>query len=285
MELTADLGWAFAVGIIAQLIDGAIGMGYGITASAFLATLGLPPAAASATVHAAEIATTGISSLSHAWFRNLDKRIFFSLLLPGVLGGVLGASLLSYVPTEAIRPFVWCYLLLVSIFVLARVLLQKKPLVVGKPGPALGGIAGFLDAIGGGGWGTIVTSTMVARGVPPRYAIGTANAVEFFVTLSISAAFWFQLGAFRYDLVIALLLGGAVAAPVAAWVTKWVPQRAAGIAVGTAVFLLGVTGLYNSLGSTAVAAPVEMHATTTQSASAPAPQQTPEQNDSPDTRP
>jgi uncharacterized membrane protein YfcA len=249
MELAPEVGFGvlFAVGFIAQVIDGALGMGYGITASAFLVSLGLPPAVTSATIHTVEIATTGVSSLSHAWFRNLNRGIFFSLLLPGVIGGVLGATLLARTPADLIRPFVWAYLLLTSVFVLARVLLNRKPLTVGKPGPALGGVAGFLDAVGGGGWGTITTSTMIARGIPPRYAIGTANAAEFFVTVAISATLWLHLETLRWDLIVALLLGGAVAAPLAAWITKHIPQRAAATAVGLVVFALGATGLVTSL--------------------------------------
>lgn len=247
MELSGEFGWLLLVGFLAQLIDGTIGMGYGLTASAFLATLGIPPAVASATVHAAEVATTGLSGLSHAWFRNLDRRIFFSLLLPGVAGGITGALLLTQVPGERLRPFVWAYLLVISLLLLARVLWNRSAFSVARPGPALGASAGFLDAVGGGGWGTITTSTMVARGTPPRYAIGTANAVEFFVTIAISVTLWVGLGSFRWDLIIALLIGGAAAAPLAGWITQRVPQRASAVAVGLAVFALGVGGLYGTL--------------------------------------
>ncbi|TLY57367.1 MAG: molybdate ABC transporter permease subunit [Gammaproteobacteria bacterium] len=146
----------------------------------------MPPAITSATVHAAETVTAGVSSASHARFRNIDRRIFVSLLLPGVLGGMLGATLLAHVPAHTVRPFVWAYLLATSLVVLARVILKRSPLRAGAQGPALGAVAGFLDAIGGGGWGTIVTSTMIARGVTPRYAIGTSNAVVFFVALTTS---------------------------------------------------------------------------------------------------
>jgi len=125
--------------------------------------------------------------------------------------------------------------------------LKRTPLRSAGQGPLLGGIAGFLDALGGGGWGTIVTSTMVARGVTPRYAIGTSNAVIFFVASATCATLWLHLGTMRYDMVLALLIGGAAAAPVAAWVTRHVPQRAAAMAVGLAVFALGVTGLVSTL--------------------------------------
>ena len=248
MAVSPDVPWLVAVGFLAQLVDGCVGMGYGISASSILATLGVPPAITSATVHAAETVTAGVSSASHAWFRNIDRRIFFSLLLPGVLGGMLGATLLAHVPAHTVRPFVWAYLLTTSLVVLARVILKRSPLRAGVQGPALGAVAGFLDAIGGGGWGTIVTSTMIARGVTPRYAIGTSNAVVFFVALTTSVTLWLQLGRMRYDMVPALLIGGAAAAPIAAWVTSRVPQRAATAAVGVIVFVLGAAGLFVTLG-------------------------------------
>jgi uncharacterized protein len=247
MAPTPELSLLVAIGFAAQLINGSVGMGYGLIASACLAALGIPPAPTSATVHAALVATTGVSGASHAWFRNLDRRMFISLLVPGVIGGVLGASVLAHLPTRVIQPFVWGYLLIASLFVLGRVILRRKPLTVDAQGPGLGGIAGFLDAVGGGGWGTITTSTMIARGIPPRFAIGTANAVEFFVTLAISVTLWFQIGRPRYDMVLALLIGGATAAPVSAWLTRQLPARAAATAVGLVVFALGATGLFATL--------------------------------------
>jgi hypothetical protein len=247
MTVAPEVPWLVAVGFVAQLIDGCVGMGYGISASSILATLGVPPAITSATVHAAETVTAGVSSASHAWFRNIDRRIFFSLLAPGVLGGILGATLLARVPTHTVRPFVWAYLLATSLVVLGRVIFKRSPLRLGAQGPLLGLVAGFLDAIGGGGWGTIVTSTMVARGVTPRYAIGTSNAVVFFVALATSLTLWLQLGTMRYDMVLALLIGGAAAAPIAAWITSRVPQRAATAVVGLLVFVLGATGLITTL--------------------------------------
>jgi uncharacterized protein len=247
MALAPEVPWLVGVGFIAQLIDGCVGMGYGISASSILATLGVPPAVTSATVHAAEAVTAGVSSASHAWFRNIDRRILLSLVVPGVIGGVLGASLLARVPAATVRPFVWAYLLATSLVVLSRVFLRREKLLAGPQGPVLGAVAGFLDAIGGGGWGTIVTSTMIARGVPPRYAIGTSNAAIFFVAIGTCLTLWAHLGTMRYDMVIALLIGGAVAAPIAAYVTRHVPQRAAAAAVGVVVFLLGASGLYATL--------------------------------------
>src|SRR2546423_2498864 len=181
MTVAPEVPSLVAVGFIAQLIDGCVGMGCGLPASSILATRGVPPAISSATVRAAETVTAGVSSASHAWFRNIDRSIFFSLLVPGVIGGVLGATLLAHVPAHTVRPFVWAYLLATSLVVLGRVILQRSPLRVGAQGPALGAVAGFLDAIGGGGWGTIVTSAMIARRVTPPHAIGTAHAVIFFL--------------------------------------------------------------------------------------------------------
>jgi uncharacterized protein len=243
MRLAPEVPWLVGVGFIAQMIDGCVGMGYGISSSSILATLGVPPAVTSGTVHAAEVVTAGVSGVSHAWFRNIDRRILLSLVIPGVIGGVLGASLLARVPTQRVRPFIWAYLIATSLVVLSRALLRRTPLEAGPQGPLLGAIAGFLDAIGGGGWGTIVSSTMVARGVPPRYAIGTANAAIFFVAIATSLTLWVHLGTLRYDMVLALLVGGAVAAPIAAWVTGRVPQRLAATAVGLVVLALGMLGL------------------------------------------
>ncbi|HYL02568.1 MAG TPA: sulfite exporter TauE/SafE family protein [Steroidobacteraceae bacterium] len=245
--MAPEVPWLVGVGFIAQLIDGCVGTGYGISSSAILATLGVPPAITSATVHAAEVVTAGVSSASHAWFRNIDRRIFFSLLVPGVIGGVLGAGVLAHAPVHAVRPFIWAYLIATSLVVLGRVLRRREPLAARAQGPALGAIAGFLDAIGGGGWGTIVSSTMIARGVTPRFAIGTSNAVICFVALAISLTLWTQIGKMRYDMVIALLIGGAAAAPLAAWVTRHVPHRVAATAVGLVVFALGATGLVSAL--------------------------------------
>ena len=232
------------VGFAAQLIDGALGMAYGISASAFLTTMGHPPAFVSATVHAAEVFTTGASGLSHAWFKNLDRQIFFKLVLPGMAGGAIGAWLLGSLDGDMLKPIVWIYLLLTGILLLRRAYRPGEPKLARAPSHALGGAAGFLDAIGGGGWGTLTTPTLIARGVPPRYAIGTANAAEFFVTLTISITFLFTFDWRRFDLVIALLGGGVLAAPLGALIAKHVPPRAAMLVIGLLVVGLAINGLW-----------------------------------------
>ena len=138
----------------------------------------MPPAITSATVHAAETVTAGVSSASHARFRNIDRRIFFSLLLPGVLGGMLGATLLAHVPAHTVRPFVWAYLLATSLVVLARVILKRSPLRVGTQGPALGAVAGFLDAIGGGAAAAPIAARVTSR-VPQRAATAAVGVIVF----------------------------------------------------------------------------------------------------------
>jgi len=228
------------VGFLAQLIDGALGMAYGVSASAFLATMGHPPAFVSATVHAAEVVTTGASGLSHAWFRNLDRKIFFRLVLPGMVGGALGAYLLTSLDGSVLRPFVWGWLLLTGILLLRRAFRRDEPGLARAPSHALGGIAGFLDAIGGGGWGPIVTSTLLARGNHTRYTIGTVNAVEFFVTLTSSAVFPAALGVQHWNIVLGLALGGLCAAPVGGYLAKRVPHRPMMAAVG--LLIVGTSG-------------------------------------------
>ena len=218
------------VGFAAQLIDGALGMAYGVSASAFLATLGHPPAFVSATVHAAEVVTTGASGLSHAWFRNLDRKVFMRLVLPGMVGGAVGAYLLSEVDGSLIRPFVWAYLFIAGVLLLRRAFRQVMPELLRAPSHALGG-------------GMVTTPTLIARGMPPRYAIGTANAAEFFVTLSISITFLFTFDWRRFDLVIALLGGGVLAAPIGALVAKHIPARFAMVLVGLVVMGLSANGL------------------------------------------
>ena len=180
--MTNDVLLFIVIGFAAQIVDGAIGMAYGITASTILLSMGVPPATASASVHAAEVFTTAASGTAHWRMGNVDRKLVARLAVPGMIGGGIGAYILATVPGDRIRPIVSAYLLVMGIVVLWRAIWktpieQKPPKQVG----ALGMFGGFLDAIGGGGWGAMVTTTLIGRGATPRMAIGSANVAEFFV--------------------------------------------------------------------------------------------------------
>jgi uncharacterized protein len=259
MELSADI-WAglshgfllfFLVGFIAQLVDGALGMAYGVISSSVLLAFGVPPAQASAMIHAAECFTTGASGASHMAHRNVDWRLFFRLAPAGVIGGAVGAYVLTGFNPTFIKAIVIAYLGLLGLLMLARALrgLKDEPPHLKHVVP-LGLAGGFLDASGGGGWGPVVTSTLLGRGHAPRYVIGSVNTAEFFVTLAISAAFvWTMLtGRLNFEGGLAgagsalagLVLGGLIAAPLAGYVTKIVPARILMAAVGVLVVSLAL---------------------------------------------
>jgi len=239
------------VGFIAQLIDGALGMAYGVSSNSFLLGIGVPPAAASASVHMAEVVTTAISGASHWRLGNLDRKLVKSLLLPGALGAVVGAYILTNAPGDLLKPFIAVYLLIMGVIILAKGLNRdhKEQKVISHIS-ALGVVGGFFDAIGGGGWGPIVTSTLIARGNNPRFTIGSVNFSEFFITFSQSVIFVFTLQFGLYwKVILGLLIGGAVAAPLAAVVTKKLPVRPLMLLVGVLIILLSIRTLYLALAS------------------------------------
>ncbi len=235
------------VGFIAQLIDGALGMLYGITSTTFLLSLGITPAIASASVHSSEIVTSGISGFFHMKFGNIDKELFRKLLLPGIAGGIIGAYVLTAIPGKELTPFVSLYLLAVGLMVLRKALDGAKMIKVKTKLAPLGFAGGFLDAIGGGGWGPIVTSTLIARGNSPRFAIGSVNLVEFFVTVAEAATFFMLIGLVHWQIILGLIIGGALAAPLAAYVCKKLPAKALMTAVGVLIILLSLRTLYEVL--------------------------------------
>lgn len=236
------LGYVVA-GFLAQLVDGALGMAYGVTASSLLLTFGMPPAATSATVHAAECLTTGASAVSHHAFGNVDRILMRRLLLPGVLGAVCGAYLLTRLPGDALRPYVAGYLLVMGCVIVLKAFRPFPPRNVTTHLAPLGFFGALVDAIGGGGWGPIVASTLVARGNHPRRTIGTVNAVEFFVTVAASVTFFLTLGLTHWPVIAALAVGGVLAAPLGAWACRRVPLKPLMVAVGVLVALLSVRTL------------------------------------------
>lgn len=237
------------VGVLAQAVDGALGMAYGVISSSVLLALGVPPATASASVHAAEVFTTAASAGSHAWHRNVEWRLFAPLAVAGVVGGVLGAYVLTGIEGDVIKPFIVAYLALIGVWILWRAGHDVRPrrLPAWVTGP-VGVVGGFLDAIGGGGWGPTVSSTMVGAGQEPRKAIGTVNTAEFFLTVAISATFvwalvtghWAEAGALENHLaaVAGLVVGGLIAAPFAGLIVKKVPRKVLTYAVGGLLLIL-----------------------------------------------
>lgn len=228
------------IGFGAQIIDGALGMAYGVTSTSFLLTFGVSPAAASASVHTAEIFASGASGLSHLRFGNVDRELFRKLLLPGIVGGIVGAYILTVLPGERIKPLVALYLLVMGVIILRKALGRVPGAGIKARLAPLGLAGGFFDAIGGGGWGPIVTSTLVARGERPRFAIGSVNLAEFFVTVAEAATFFLALGLVHWKVIVGLTIGGVTAAPLAAYVCKRLPARALMIMVGVLIVALSV---------------------------------------------
>lgn len=237
-----------AVGFAAQLVDGAIGMAYGVSATSVLLSLGIAPAIASASVHAAEVFTTGASGLAHWRAGNVRREVMWRLALPGMIGGAAGAYVLSGLPGETIRPAISAYLLLIGATILAKALRGPRvPPAQPRHVPALGLVGGFLDAVGGGGWGPLVVSTLIGGGGSPRYVIGSVNAAEFFVTTTVSATFVATIGLELWPIIAGLVLGGVLAAPFAAEVARRLPDRPLMILVGSIVILLSLRGLIQAV--------------------------------------
>ena len=239
-----------AVGFAAQLVDGALGMAFGVISNTMLvAVLGVPPAQASARVHVVECFTTAVSGISHLLHGNVDKALFFRLLIPGVIGGVMGAYVLTSLDASVVKPFVLLYLTGIGIYLFWRGLLYPPQGRVAKHVAPLGLVGGFLDAAGGGGWGPVVTSNLLIQGADPRKVVGTVNTVEFFLTICVSAAFIYKLGfADIAGATLGLLLGGIAAAPFGAYAAKRFAAKHMLIMVGVVLTLTSAFGVYRAWG-------------------------------------
>ncbi len=237
------------VGFLAQLVDGALGMAFGVISATALLTFGLSPAHASAIVHTAEVFTTGASAVSHAIHRNINRRLVIELALAGATGAIIGAYVLSNIDGRVIRPFVAAYLLVLGLSILLRAF-HPAPEQDVSPAYAtpLGVIGGFLDAIGGGGWGPIVTSTLLGSGHAPRMVIGSVNIAEFFVTVAAATTFFVQLGSMPMQALLGLVIGGVIAAPFGAYVVKRLPAGLLMVTVGLLVTGLAAYQIARSLG-------------------------------------
>jgi uncharacterized protein len=233
------------IGVMAQLVDGTLGMGYGATSTSFLISFGVPPAISSTGVHVAEMFTTGASAISHYKFKNINKRLVTYLLIPGVIGSVIGAYLLAdVIDGKVIKPFIAVYMIFLAIMIIIKGLRNNN---VKKKTKNLGILAifgGFMDAIGGGGWGPIVTSTLIGRGRDPRYTIGSVNAAEFAVSFASGITFLLFQGINGWQVIAGLIVGGVVAAPFGAFFVNKIQRKPMTIVVGVLIICLSIRTLY-----------------------------------------
>jgi siroheme synthase-like protein len=242
--------WMILAGFAAQLVDGALGMGYGVTCTTILLSLGVNLPVISGSIHTAEMFSSGISGYSHYRFGNVNKKLFRVLLIPGVIGAILGAIALSKLGVEYaeyVRPVLAAYTLILGLRILMSVFVKRKPKKVKRVG-WLAGAGGFLDSFGGGGWGPLVTSTLISKGRTPKYVIGSVSLTEFFVTLASAVTFFTMLGISHWQVIAGLILGGLLAAPIAARLVGKLPIRTMFIGVGGLVIFWSLRILLKSLG-------------------------------------
>jgi uncharacterized protein len=244
-----DFQFFMLAGFVAQMIDGALGMAYGVSASTVLLSFGVPPAAASASIHTSEIFTSGVSGLMHLKFQNVNKKLFKTLLLPGVIGAILGAFVLSSLEeyNNILKPVIAVYTLYLGAVILRKAFRKSKAKIKTKNIPSLATFGGFMDSVGGGGWGPIVSSTLIAGGRHPRYTIGSVNLTEFFVALASSLTFLAVIGISHWNIIAGLILGGIIAAPIAAILAKRLPVKAMMVVVGVLVILVSIRILYMTI--------------------------------------
>ncbi|WP_053365641.1 sulfite exporter TauE/SafE family protein [Bacillus sp. FJAT-27245] len=245
------------IGLAAQLVDGSLGMAYGVTSTSLLLMFGIAPAVASASVHMAEVVTTAASGVSHIRFGNVDKLVVKRLIIPGSIGAFIGACFLGSIPGHLIKPYISVFLLMLGVFVLYRFLFKFNPSK--KPAERkfgkkffipLGFIAGFFDATGGGGWGPIATPVLLTSNrMEPRKVIGSVDTSEFAIAVSSTIGFLLTLGwsTVNVQWVLALMIGGVIAAPIAAWLVKIIPTNLLGTLVGGIIILTNIRTLFGAL--------------------------------------
>jgi siroheme synthase-like protein len=242
-SLDKDFPWMLLAGFLAQMVDGALGMGYGVTSATILLSAGVNPAAISASIHTAEMFASGASGYSHYKFGNVNKKLFKALVIPGVLGAIAGAILLVFAGREYggyVRPFIACYTLFLGVKFIINAFTTVRKNKKFKQYKTLAGVGGFFDSFAGGGWGPIVTSTLINTGRSHKYAVGTVSLTEFFVTLASAFTFFTLIGVTHWQTIVALIVGGLIAAPLAAKLAGKLPKK-------TAFFLLGVLVIFWSI--------------------------------------
>ncbi len=242
--------WMILAGFLAQLVDGALGMGYGVTCTTFMLSLGINLPAISGSIHTAEMFSSGVSGYSHYKFGNVNKKLFKTLLIPGILGAIIGAYLLSKYGNEYanyIRPILACYTLFLGAKIIIAAFRKNRRSTKVKHVGWLAGAGGFLDSFGGGGWGPLVTSTLISKGRTPKYVIGSVSITEFFVTLSSAVTFFTMIGIGHWQVIAGLIIGGIIAAPLAARLVGKLPLKSMFIAVGSLVIIWSLRILWNAL--------------------------------------
>ncbi len=233
------------IGFLAQIIDGALGMAYGISATTFLLSIGTSPAIASASVHIAAVFTTGLSGIAHVKFGNVSKSLFTRLLVPGIIGAFCGVLFVTKLDSDLLRPLISLYLLIMGVFIIRKTITKRKQKKLGGSKIAkLALTGGFMDSAGGGGWGPIVTSTLVGAGQDPRSTIGSVNFAEFFLTLATAGFFSIFISTAPWTTVSGLVVGGLFAAPFAALLCKYLPVKFLMIIVGSVVSILSMINIF-----------------------------------------
>lgn len=234
------------IGIFAQLVDGTLGMGYGATSTSFLLCFGVNPATSSMAVHVAEMFTTGASAIAHYKFKNINEKLVLKLLVPGVLGAITGAYLLSnIIDGKIIKPYIAGYMMILAMVIIVKGFRKNR---VKKETKSIGLLAifgGFMDSIGGGGWGPIVTSTLMGRGGDPRYTIGSVNTAEFAISFASGITFILFDGISGWRVIAGLIIGGVIAAPISAYFVNKIPRKPITILVGLLLILLSMKTLVN----------------------------------------
>ncbi len=248
--LDKNFPWMVLAGFVAQLVDGALGMGYGVTSASILLSTGISPAAISGSIHTAEMFASGASGYSHYRFGNVNKKLFKTLVIPGVVGAIAGAFLLTYLGKQYqdwIRPVMAFYTLFLGVKIMLNAFRSQQAKKKFKNYRALAGLGGFLDSFGGGGWGPIVTTTLITKGRSPRFVIGTVSLTEFFVTLASAFTFFTLIGVSHWQTIIALIIGGFLAAPIAAKLAGKLPRKTSFILLGVLVIVWSIKILVNLL--------------------------------------
>ncbi len=235
------------IGFAAQLIDGSMGMGYKTSTTTLLLSAGVPPLLASSSVHTAGVFTSAASGYAHWRIGTPDRSLILRLAVPGIVGGIAGAVLLNLTPVAVIKPLVALYLMVMGLCIVLKSLKRLKDRRQQVDTRGLGMFGGFFDAVGGGGWGPIVTSTLVVNGHDPRSTISAVNIAEFFVTAAQAATFVAVLAAMDWAVIVGLIIGGVIAAPIAAYISQHLPVKRLMLLVGLLIMALSARTLFLSI--------------------------------------